>query len=129
MRLSAIGDSVEGNGLELQCRKFHLQGPIKSKLANRLVYTFKLSIHGFARVSKVLPDSTTKISEDSLINEGDEIHGETINGFSSKAPGRPKLQHATSTHKASFVATHGHSYASVEIGVRDQLQAISFERN
>lgn len=125
MRLSAIGDSVEGNGLELQCRKFHLQGPIKSKLVKGLVFTFKLSIHGFARVSKILPDPSTKISEGSLLNEGDEIHGETINGFSSKAPGRPKIKHATSTHKASFVATHGQSYATVEIGVRDQLQAIT----
>lgn len=124
MRTSAIGDSVEGNALELQCRKFSLHGPTKTKKTKALVFAFKLSIHGFARVAKELQDSTNQISEDSMIDEGDEIHGETINGFSSKAPSRPEVKHATSTHKASFVSTRGPSYAVVEIGVRDQLQAI-----
>jgi len=125
MRSSAIGDSVEGNALELQCRKFHLQGPIKTKLTKGLVFSFKLSIHGFARVSKTLAEKCTPISDASRLNEGDEIHGETINGFSSKPPSRPEVKHATSTHKATFVATRGQSFASVEIGVRDQLQAIT----
>lgn len=125
MRSSAIGDSVEGNGLDLQCRKFHLHGPTKTKLTKGLVYTFKLSIHGYARVSKTLADKTAPISSSSRLDEGDEIHGETINGFSSKPPGRPEVKHATSTHKATFVSTRGQSFASVEIGVRDQLQSIS----
>jgi hypothetical protein len=124
MRTSAIGDSVEGNALKLQCRKFSLQGPIRSRHTNGLVYTFKLNIHGFATITKELVETSTKISDKSLMKEGDEIHGETINGFSSKAPGRETVDHATSTHKATFVSTRGPSFATVEIGIRDQLQAI-----
>lgn len=124
MRASSIGDSVEGNALELQCRKFKMHGPTKSKFTKRLVFSFKLSIHGFARITKSLSEDCSKISPDSMLSEGDEIHGETINGFSSKPPGREEVKHATSTHKATFVATRGQSYAQVEIGVRDHLQAI-----
>lgn len=124
MRTSAVGDSVEGNALILQCRKFSLQGPIRSKHTKSLVYTFKLNIHGFATITKELAETSIKISENSLLNEGDEIHGETINGFSTKAPGKETVDHATSTHKATFVSTRGQSYATVQIGIRDQLQAI-----
>lgn len=124
MRASSIGNSVEGNALALQCRKLKMHGPIKSKLTKRLVYNFKLSIHGFAKVTKPLSDECEQISPGSMISEGDEIHGETINGFSVKPLGREEVKHATGTHKATFVATRGQSYASVEIGVRDHLQAI-----
>lgn len=124
MRTSAVGDSVEGSALKLQCRKFLLQKPIKNKHTNSMVFPFKLNIHGYATVTKELSENLEKIFEKSRTNEGDEIHGETINGFSAKAPGKPSVDHATSTHKATFVATRGQSYATVEIGIRDQLQAI-----
>ncbi|CAM3805780.1 hypothetical protein CCOS865_01851 [Pseudomonas reidholzensis] len=124
MRKSAIGDSIEGNALELQCRKFKMNGPTKSKFTKALVFNFKLSIHGFARISKPLGDTETQVSDKSMINVGDEIHGESINGFSSKPMGREEVKHATSTHKATFVSTRGKSYANVEIGVREFLQAI-----
>ncbi|MFJ3112320.1 hypothetical protein [Pseudomonas putida] len=127
MRTSAVGDSVEANALELQCRKFALNGPTKSKLTNALVYNFKLSIHGFARITKPLGSDEPQTFSAAMIQEGDEIHGESITGFSSKAPGRQEVKHATSTHKATFVSTKGKSYARVEIGVRDHLQAIGCE--
>ncbi|WP_223555315.1 hypothetical protein [Pseudomonas sp. BF-R-01] len=124
MRSSAIGDSVEGDSLELQCRKIYLHGPTKTRFTNKLVFSFKLSIHGFAKIAKPLGDPTKQLSAKSHVEEGDEIHGERIFGFSSKPLGRQEVRHATGTHKATFVPTRAKSYALVEIGVRDQLQAI-----
>ena len=123
MITSGVGDSVEGDGLNLQCRKLYLHGPIKSKDLNRLIYTFKLSIHGFATVSKSLPENAIAVSESSRTDIGDAIHGEAIGGYSFKAPGRQTVDHATSTHKAKFISTRSQSFAFVEIGVRDHLQA------
>ena len=129
MRSSAIGDSVEGDSLELQCRKISLHGPTKNKLSPKLVFSFKLSIHGYARIAKPLADLTAVLSQTSHVSEGDEIHGERIFGFSFKPLGRQEVKHATGTHKATFVATKANSYALIEIGVREHLQAIDQRPN
>ncbi|MGO4366417.1 hypothetical protein [Pseudomonas sp. PAB10] len=125
MKSSVVGDSVEGDGLDLQCRKFTLHPPKKNKDLNLVVYPFKLSIFGYATVKKEFSKSETLVKETSGRNVGDEIHGETVGGFSAKAPSKPEVKHATSTHKASFITTRGQSFAFVEIGVRDHLQSLA----
>lgn len=114
---------MEGEGLSLQCRKFTAHPPYRHKDTQKLVFPFKLSIFGLATVSKAYQEGTKPFYATSHRDVGDEIHGEAVGGFSSKAPSKPEIKHATGTHKASFVATRGPSYAYVEIGVRDQLQA------
>lgn len=86
-----------------------------------MIYPFKLSIHGYARISKTYEAGKALKSTKSFIAEGDEIHGEAVDGYSCKPLGKPTVEHATATHKASFVKARGGAYAHVEIGVRDQL--------
>lgn len=123
MRASQVGSEVEGDSLELQCRKINLHGPIKEKLIKGVVWRFKLSIHGYARVAKTLSDPSKRLSKGSLIQLGDEIHGEAISGFSVKPLNKASVAHATASHKATFISSRAYSYAAVEIGVREMLQA------
>lgn len=120
MRSAEICSSVEADALQLQCRKFYPQQPRKDPNLGRIVYPFKVSIHGRAWVSKPYEDDVPNLREQSMRNLGDEVHGETLDGFAQKPIGRPKVDHATSTHKATFVTIRG-GYAHVEIGVRDHL--------
>ncbi|MGO4803454.1 hypothetical protein ACEN2T_29730 [Pseudomonas sp. W22_MBD1_FP4] len=125
MNSSAVGASVEGDGLELKCRKFTLHQPKRNKDLNLLIYPFKLSIFGYATVKKEFSKSETLVNKTSGCNVGDSIHGEAVGGFSAKAPSKPEVKHATATHKASFIITRGQSFAFVEIGVRDHLQSLA----
>lgn len=106
--------------MELQCRKFSPQPPRKDPKLG-LIYPFKLSIHGFARITKPYQLANQAKHDKSLLALGDEVHGEAVDGFSKKPVGRPRVEHATHTHKATFVDLRGGAYAHVEIGVRDQL--------
>lgn len=121
MRLSTIGSTVEGEKMELQCRKFSSHPPRRDSKLKKLVYPFKLSIHGFARITETYQDGKELCRETSHTALGDEVHGEAIDGFSLKPHGKERVEHATGTHKATFVSLRGGAYAHVEIGVREQL--------
>lgn len=123
MRLSQVCSSIEGETLELQCRKFSPQPPRRDPKVGKLIYPFKISIHGYARITKPFESKTAAIREESLLNVDDEIHGEAVDGYGLKPVGRPTIEHATATHKASFVTVKGGAYAHVEIGVRDHLES------
>lgn len=123
MRSTTVCNSVEGDTIELQCRKFYTHPPRRDP--NRgLVYPFKVSIHGFARISKPYETNAPISRKESFVGEGDEIHGEALDGYSLKPIAKAKIEHATSTHKASFV-TLRKGYAHIEIGMREHMAKIT----
>lgn len=123
MKSVIIGSSVEGISIEVQCRKYYQLLPLKDALLNRIVYPFKLSIFGRVTVLKPLEDGMLPINTNSLINIGDEIKGESIAGHCERALPKPEVKKGSGSHKASFIKTRGHSYARVDIGIREVLQA------
>lgn len=131
MRSAKVCSSVEGETLELQCRKFSVQQPRRHPDLGKVIHPFKISIHGYARVVKpylkpysaVGPnDGSTPLRQQSMLILGDEIHGEAVDGYGQKPIGRPEVRHATASHKATFVKVRG-GYAHVEISVRDHLSS------
>lgn len=128
MRSANVCSSVEAEVLELQCRKFFLQQPKINATLGKVVYPFKVSIHGSARVLEPYEDSAVYHRPKSMRKLGDEVHGETLDGFAQKPVGKPRIDHGTSSHKASFVKIR-RGYAHVEIGVRDHLNSIALLAN
>lgn len=122
MRSAEICTSVEAEVLKLQCRKFFLQQPRKNAKLGNVVYPFKVSIHGRAWVSKPYEDGVPSLRPQSMRDLGDEVHGETLDGFAQKPIAKPRIDHGTSSHKASFVEIR-RGYAHVEIGMRDHLNS------
>ncbi|NMG29446.1 hypothetical protein [Aromatoleum evansii] len=89
-----------------------------------LIYPFKVSIHGFARVVKAYESESSLFRKSSFWKVDDEIHGEALDGHSSKPISRPTVTAATATHKASFVDIRN-GYAHVEIGIREHMSKIA----
>lgn len=123
MKSGSTGSSVEGSAIEVQCRKYYNLLPFLDKTLNRMVYPFKLSVFGKVKVVKVLDDDATLVCGNSMIALGDEIMGESIAGHCAKALPKPQIINATASHKASFIKTRGHSYARLDAGMREVLQA------
>lgn len=121
-KLTAIGASIEALSLGLQARKFLPRLPERDAKINVVVYPFKLSIFGKARIEKELSPLKAIWLESSHLNLGDELHGESVTGHSEKPLARPSIEHATGTHRASVLRTKGRSFARIEIGVRALLQ-------
>lgn len=123
MKSGSSGSSVEGSAIEVQCRKYYNLLPFMDKTLNRIVYPFKLSIFGKVKVVKVLDEGTQLVCLTSMVKLGDEIMGAAIAGHCAKALPKPQIINATATHKASFIKTRGHSYARLDAGMREVLQA------
>lgn len=127
MKSAEVGASVEGESIEVQCRKYQQLLPYKHPKIGSLVYPFKLSIFGKVSILKPLNDVVSKIREESLVAVGDEIQGESITGHCARALPKAEVKHATASHKASFVKTRGHSFAQVATGLRELLQRKKIE--
>lgn len=123
MKSGSTGASVEGSAIEVQCRKYYNLLPFRDKSLNRIVYPFKLSIFGKVKVVKVLDEGAKPVCATSMIAVGDEIMGEAIAGHCAKALPKPQIINATASHKASFIKTRGHSYARLDAGMREVVQA------
>lgn len=121
MRYSSVCESIEAEKIEIRCRKFVPQQPRMDPKLGKVIYPFKLNIHGFARISEVYPSSKKSYKEKSYRGADDEIHGETLDGFSLKPAGKTRVKRGSGSHKAQFVQCRGGSYVHVEIGVREQL--------
>ncbi len=124
MKSVTKGASVEGSSIEVQCRKYTNLLPKKDLALARTIYPFKLSIFGKVRVLKRLEAGTELVCAMSMTNVDDEILGEAIYGHCEKALPKPEIKQGTSSHKASFIKTRGHSYARVDAGTREVMQAI-----
>jgi len=123
VKSSSVCTSIEGEKISITCRKFSAQPPYLK--AGKLVYPFKLSIHGTAKVKEAYSNDSQLKVQKSHWSEGDEIHGEAVDGYSGKAfRNPPQVINLTSTHKAQAVEMRGGVYAHVEIGMRDQLTDI-----
>jgi hypothetical protein len=122
VKLTAIGTSVEALSFGLQTRKFLPRIPERDATINAVVYPFKLSIFGKVRINKELEPKKAIWLASSRLDLGDELHGEAINGRCEKPLGRPSIEHATGTHRASVLSTRGRSFAQIEIGIRALLQ-------
>lgn len=125
MKSVVIGASVEGHSIQLQCRKYINLLPMKDKKLGRMIYPFKLNIFGRVEIKKKLEDGCTPISSKSMLDVGDEILGETLYGHCEKALPKPEIKKGTSSHSASFIKSRGHSFARVDIGIREVLQLAS----
>lgn len=124
MKLVGIGASVEGFSIQIQCRKYINLPPMKDRVLGRMIYPFKLNIFGRVEIIKELEPGCEPISKESLLAIGDEILGETVYGHCERALPKPEVKKGTSSHSASFTKSRGHSYARVDIGIREVLQAI-----
>jgi hypothetical protein len=121
--LNSVGDSIEGEKIELQCRKFQPHTPRRDAKMGCLVHPFKLSIFGKAWITEAYVGNKTLFCEGSKLELSDEVRGEAIDGFALRLLGKPAVVNATSSHKATSLRCRGGVYAHVEIGVREQLQA------
>lgn len=121
MKSSQICTSIEGQSIDIQCRKFTAHPPRRDPNLG-LVYPFKLGIRGLARVGRPLDPGSDPWRSGSFTASGDQIFGETIDGFAGKPIRNVRVGPATGRHKGSFVTIRGPAYAHVEIGVRELLQ-------
>lgn len=117
-----VGTSIEGSSLSLQTRKYLPKPPEKDSKLGKVVYPFKLTIFGIARIAAELNPKLPLWSLGSKLDHGDELHGESIFGRSEKPLGKPSVVNATGSHKATALATRGRSFAKIEVGVRSLLQ-------
>lgn len=123
MKSASIGSSVEGESIAVQCRKYFQLIPFRHEKLKKTVYPFKLSIFGKVTIVKSVEEGVVLVCEQSMLEVDDEIQGQAIFGHCSKAVPKPQIINATGTHKASFIKTRGHSYARVDTGLRELLQA------
>lgn len=121
MRYAEVCTSIEAEKMEIQCRRFTARTPKKDAKLGKTVYPFKLSIHGFARVTEAYAKDAILYRDESHTGSDDELHGTTVDGFAVKPLGKQRVEHATGTHKATYVQCRGGVYAHVEIGVREHL--------
>lgn len=122
MKSANVCTSIEGEKISIVCRKFSSQPPRRD--SGKVVYPFKLSIHGAAKVEKAYDQADQLNRKVSYWSVGDEVHGEAIDGYAGKPIGPLGLVNATHTHKAQGVTLRGGAYAHVEIGVRDHLTSV-----
>jgi hypothetical protein len=122
MLLTGISDSIEGELLGLQTRKFLPRPPRKDEIVGKIVYPFKLTILARATVTGELVPKRPIWSPHSHLNVGDELQGESIEGHASKPLRTPSVAPATGRHKASFLIAKGPAFAKLEIPVRARLQ-------
>lgn len=122
MKSASVCTSIEGEKISIVCRKFSPQPPRKD--SGKMIFPFKLSIHGSATVEKAYEYQDQLKRKESYWSVGDEIHGEAVDGYAGKPIGPRDLLNATHTHKAQGVTIRGGAYAHVEIGVRDHLTSV-----
>lgn len=122
MKSASVCTSIEGEKISIVCRKFSVQPPRKDN--GKMVYPFKLSIHGAATVAKPYESQDQLNRKESFWAAGDEVHGEAVDGYSGRPIGPRVLVNETHTHKAQAVTLKGGAYAHVEIGVRDHLNSV-----
>lgn len=121
MRSNVVCSSIEGEGMELQCRKFFPRPPRKLPTGT-IIYPFTLSIYGIATVTKTLESQKSTWQTTSMVALDDSINGESIDGYAEKPLGKPVVRKGTGRHKASFIVSKAHCFAHVQIGTRDSLQ-------
>ena len=122
MRYTDILESIEGDALQLQCRKFNAHPPCKDTVLGKLVYPFKLGIFALASITQEFAPKVCVWYTTSHLDAGDALQGEAIEGKCVKPLGKPVVRAATGRHKASFLATRGATLARIEIGTRALLQ-------
>lgn len=121
MKSSEICTSIEGESIELQCRKLTVHQPRREPDLG-IVYPFKLGIRGIARIKQPLDSGSKPWRSTSYLAIGDQVSGETVDGFSCKPVKGVAVKKASGRHKGSFVTIRRRAYAHVEIGVRELLQ-------
>jgi hypothetical protein len=121
-KLTQVGESIEGQSLSLQTRKFLARPPERDSVLGAIVYPFKLGIFGLATVVLELNPKKAIWAAASKLDLGDELHAEAIYGKCEKPLAKPRVAAATGTHRAAFLTTKGRSFAKIEVGVRALLQ-------
>lgn len=122
MIATEVGSSIEGTQLDFSTRKFYPVRPRKDETVQCLVYPFRLMIFGKGCIVEELNPKEPICCPTSLLDEGDEIRGERITGFSKKPIAAPTVKAATGTHQASFISAKEFAYAEIEIGLRHLMQ-------
>lgn len=116
------GNSLEAVCLSLKTRKFYPQPPYRHETLGKLVYPFKLGIRSEAIIEEAYPSGHAYFDQSSSREEGDQLQGETLSGFSSKSI-RPEVNHGSGTHKATFAKARAGSYARIDIPVREIIES------
>lgn len=122
MILTDICNSIEGERLLLQCRKFSPLRPRNDDVMKQLVFPFKLGISSLVTITEELNPKNYRFKAGSILDMDVSLLGETIDGFSLKPLGTQKIVQGSAQHKASEINTKGFAYAHVEIGLRALLQ-------
>lgn len=122
--LTDLGASLEAAKMSFQCRKFTPRPPRKCKELNAIVYAFKLSIHGTARIDKELSPKKCRLNKASSLDVGDTLEAQVISGITTKMWSGPDVAPATGSHKGSFITTRDYGYAIIEIPVRELLTMV-----
>lgn len=124
VRMATVGSSVEGEKVQIETRQFHAKLPARNPITKRLVYNFKLGIHGSAEITECYgnPDVQVVYST-SLKDVGDVVHGTSLTGWAIKPLKDPHVKKATGTHSGSFLDLSGGCFVSVDIPPRDHLQS------
>ncbi|MCK9375695.1 MAG: hypothetical protein M0P73_06050 [Syntrophobacterales bacterium] len=117
-----ICNSIEGQKVSLQCRKFTSFRPRVDSKMTQSIFPFKLAISSLAIISEELEPKEHRFRPTSILDQDACLLGETIDGFSLKPLSSPKIVHGSAKHEASLIYSKGFVYAHIEIGVRALLQ-------
>ena len=127
MRYTDVSESIEGNALNIQCRKFNARPPCKDVTLGTIIFPFKLGILALATIAVELTPKACIWCETSHLDLGDSLQGEAIEGQCARPLGKVEVKPATAKHKASFLTTKGKSFARIEVGTRALLQRKAIE--
>lgn len=108
------GDSIECQRAELTARRFSPLRPKKHDLLGGLVYGFQISDYAVATIEKELNPKKARIRAQSLLDEGDQLSGDIISGFSQRKVPDPTLVNRTGRHKAQSVSTSKFTFAQID---------------
>lgn len=122
-RGAVMGASIEGEKIDVQTRQWDAGRPMLDPKTNKRRYGFRLGIRSSAVISEAYGDPANSVSsESSMVQEGDEIMGATIRGWSKKPLGKPNVEKGSGSHSASFLTVKGGCFARVDTPAREILE-------
>lgn len=99
---------------DLTARRFSPLRPKKNPILGSLVFGFQISDYASATITKSLDPKVAVIRATSLLDEGDELTGEIISGFSQKKVPDPGLVNRSGRHEAQIVSTSKFTFARID---------------
>lgn len=119
--------SIECKSAALKTRKLIIGRPVLHNILKILVYRCTLDMNSSATIEKELDPKKALLDNQSLLDKGASINGDSISVLSEKPikKNKEKIKKGSSTHKASFLKTKAYTFAKLEKAYRSFENMIS----